>query len=132
MPRIICGTLLLFASVMLAQQQRDPPPCATPPTFPESKNPSQKMPPDTPAPKSEGEEPQAEQSRSSVEIAEQIQHALDTEPLLKASKLKVAVDDASVTLTGAVDNQKEREIALTVATLYAGKRDIVDHIKIRT
>jgi hypothetical protein len=128
MPRIICGTLLLFASMMSAQQQRDPP-YVTPPTFPESKNPAQSMPPDTPAPPNQGK---AEPSRESAQIAQQIQQAVDNEPLLKDSDLKVKVDDTKVTLTGIVANEKEREIALSAAALYAGKREIVDQIKIRT
>jgi osmotically-inducible protein OsmY len=89
------------------------------------------MPPDTPAPEDEGQGTTAEQVPSSAELAEQIQHELDIEPLLKTSKLKVAVDDHSVTLTGTVDNEKEREIALSVAALHAGKREIIDHIKVR-
>lgn len=68
---------------------------------------------------------------TSAEVAQQIQNKLDTEPILKASKLTVAVDDATVTLSGTVDNEQEHKISLRIAGSYAGKRDIVDHIKIR-
>ena len=79
------------------------------------------MPPDIPAP----------QTLTSAQVAQQIQEKLDTEPILKASKLTVAVDDATVTLSGSVSNEQEHEIALRIAGSYAGKRDIVDHITIR-
>jgi hypothetical protein len=136
MPRIMCGTLLLFASLAWAQQQQTPqqrPPYTTPPTFPESRDPGQHMPPDTQAPQEEQGEANPDQpTRTSAQIGEQIQRALDTEPLLKGSTLKVEVDDTKVTITGTVNNQKEREMALSAAALYAGEREIVDQIKIKT
>jgi hypothetical protein len=135
MPRIMCGTLLLFASLAWAQQQQTPqqrPPYTTPPTFPESRDPGQQMPPDTPAPQEQGEANPDQPAAASAQVAEQIQHALDTEPLLKDSTLKVEVDDTKVTISGTVNNQKEREMALSAAALYAGEREIVDQIKIKT
>jgi hypothetical protein len=129
MNRMICGTLLLFASVSLAQQ-RDPPPYSTPPTFPTDRD--APMPPDTSAPAPEAGDSQAETAATSAEIADQIQGALDTEPLLKTSDLKVSVDDATVTLTGIVASQKDREVALSILALHAGKREIVDQTKLRT
>jgi osmotically-inducible protein OsmY len=53
-------------------------------------------------------------------------------PILKAANLRAAVDDSSVTLTGVVDNEQEHQIALGIAASYAGKRNIVGHIKIRS
>ncbi len=127
MTRMLCGALLLFASVTVAQQQRfppySPPPYVTPPPAPsEAQNPGQQMPPEMAAP----------QTPTSAGIARQIQQKLDTEPILKAANLRVAVDDSSVTLTGVVDNEQEHQIALAIAASYAGKRNIVDHIKIRS
>jgi len=125
MTRLLCGTLLLFASMTIAQQQERPPyyppPHSTRPGSPEAQNPGQRMPPDSPAP----------QTLTSAQVAQQIQEKLDTEPILKASKLTVAVDDATVTLSGSVSNEQKHEIALRIAGSYAGKRDIVDHITIR-
>jgi len=125
MTRLLCGTLLLFASMTIAQQQERPPyyppPHSTRPGSPEAQNPGQRMPPDSLAP----------QTLTSAQVAQQIQEKLDTEPILKASKLTVAVDDATVTLSGSVSNEQEHEIALRIAGSYAGKRDIVDHITIR-
>lgn len=129
MSRIICGTLLLVASVLSAQPQRDPsrPPYATPPTFPENKEPSKQNPPDT-----EAQPNDTASSRDSAKVQKQIEQAFDNEPLLKDARLKASVDDTHVTLTGTVSNEKEREIALSAAALYAGKREIVDQIKIKT
>jgi hypothetical protein len=125
MTRLLCGALLLFASMTMAQQQERPPyyppPHSTPPASPEAQNPGKRLPPDMPAP----------QTLTSAQVAQQIQEKLDTEPILKASKLTVAVDDVSVTLSGAVSNEQEHEIALQIVRSYAGKRDIVDHITVR-
>jgi hypothetical protein len=129
MPRIICGTLLLVASLLSAQPQRDPshPPYATPPTFPESKEPGKQNPPDT-----EAQPNETATSRDSASVKKQIEQAFEHEPLLKDAGLRVAVDDTHVTLKGTVNNEKEREVALSAAALYAGKREIVDQIKIKT
>jgi osmotically-inducible protein OsmY len=125
MRRLLCGTLLLFASMTMAQQQERPPYYppfqSTPPASPAAQNAKQRTPPEMPAPR----------MLTSAEVAQQIQNKLDTEPILKASKLTVAVDDATVTLSGTVDNEQEHKISLRIAGSYAGKRDIVDHIKIR-
>jgi hypothetical protein len=94
MTRLLCGALLLFASMTMAQQQERPPyyppPHSTPPASPEAQNPGKRLPPDMLAP----------QTLTSAQVAQQIQEKLDTEPILKASKLTVAVDDISVTLSG--------------------------------
>jgi hypothetical protein len=94
MTRLLCGALLLFASMTMAQQQERPPyyppPHSTPPASPEAQNPGKRLPPDMPGP----------QTLTSAQVAQQIQEKLDTEPILKASKLTVAVDDISVTLSG--------------------------------
>jgi hypothetical protein len=132
MTRIACGTLLLFASMALAQQQQppySPPPHATtPPTFPEERKP---IPPDA-APAPETGNPQPDSSPTSAEITNKIQKKLDSEPLLKGSDLKVTVDDSTATLTGTVSSQKDREVALSILALYAGNREIVDRTKLRT
>jgi osmotically-inducible protein OsmY len=88
------------------------------------------MPPDTPAPRPDPGSSQSE--GTSADIAEKIQQKLDTEPLLSSSNLKVAVDDHSVTLTGTVNSQQEREVALSMLALYAGKREIVDRTRLRS
>lgn len=119
MTRIACGTLLLFASMSLAQQQTPPysppPHSTTPPTFPDDRD--RRIPPDAP---------------TSAEITDKIQRKLDSEPLLKGSDLKVTVDDSTATLAGTVSSQKDREVALSILALYVGNREIVDRTKLRT
>jgi hypothetical protein len=131
MTRIVCGTLL-FASISLAQQQTppySPPPHATtPPTFPEDRN--KPTPPNAP-PGSETGNPQPDSAPTSAEITDKIQKKLDSEPLLKASDLKVTVDESTVTLTGTVNSEKDREVALSILALYAGNREIVDRTKLQ-
>ena len=133
MSRLLGGALLLFAVLCMAQQQGVPsnPPYTTPPTFPKAQQPSPRTPPDMPAPR-EHPDAQTQGMPAGNEVAQQIQKKIDTEPLLKGSTVKAAVDDGSVTLTGTVDSEQEHDIALRIAKSYAGKRDIVDKIKIRS
>lgn len=129
MIRLACGTLLLFASLTVAQQQRDPqyPSPTTPPTSPQGEEP-RRIPPDTPAPPQTG----ARADPAAAEISQKIQETIDQEPLLENSHLQVAVDDANVTLIGTVQSEQQRKVALSIAALYAGKREIVDRIKLAT
>ena len=122
MKRILCGALLLFAALVFAQQQ-NPPPYNTPPTLPGDRNPSQRFPPDTKAP--------PPQDLSPLEIQDQIQKKLDTEPALSSVTVKATVDDRSVVLTGTVDDERQHDLALRVAESYAGGREIVDKIEVR-
>src|SRR5438552_8965097 len=89
MNRLVCGTLLLLAMSVLAQQQNPPqyPPDTTPPTFPDDRGARKQMPPDTKAPT---------QELSLTEVQEQIQKKLDTEPALSTVAVKATVDDHSV------------------------------------
>jgi osmotically-inducible protein OsmY len=82
----------------------------------------QPMPPDTRAPLPE--------TLNSVEVQQQIQNKLTTEPLLVQTNVKVQVDDASVVLSGTVDDERQHSLALQIAQSYAGSRSIVDNIQI--
>jgi osmotically-inducible protein OsmY len=82
----------------------------------------QPMPPDTRAPLPE--------TLNSVEVQQQIQNKLTTEPLLVQANVKVHVDDASVVLSGTVDDERQHNVALRIAQSYAGSRSIVDNIQI--
>jgi osmotically-inducible protein OsmY len=79
------------------------------------------MPPDTKAP------PPQDQSASEVE--QQVQDKLSREPALANTEIGVKVDATSVTLTGSVDTERQRDLALRIAQSYAGRRKIVDKIK---
>jgi BON domain len=122
MKRILWGLALVFVTSAFAQQQppTNSPPYTTPPTFPEGR-PQQQMPPDTKAP------PPQDQSASEVE--QQVQDKLSREPALANTEIGVKVDATSVTLTGSVDTERQRDLALRIAQSYAGRRKIVDKIK---
>lgn len=120
MKRLSCGVLLLFTALLMAQQQ--PPPYGTPPTFPQDQRPTQTMPPDTRVPSAE--------TLNSVEVQQQIQKKLTTEPLLAQTNVKVQVDDDSVVLSGTVDDEHQHDLALGIAQSYVGERRIVDNIQV--
>jgi BON domain len=124
MKRILCGAVLLAATVTLAQQQGQPnptPPQSTPPTFPEDRAPRWPMPPEQEAPP---------QGLSTPEVQQQIQQGLNAEPMLRNSNVGVDVDENTVILTGQVDREQQHDLALRIAQSYAGDRKIVDKIKL--
>jgi osmotically-inducible protein OsmY len=121
MKRLSCGVFLLFAASLMAQRQGYPP-YGTQPTFPQEHRPMQPMLPDTRAPLPE--------TLNSVEVQQQIQNKLTTEPLLVQANVKVQVDDAAVVLSGTVDDERQHCLALQIAQSYAGNRSIVDNIRI--
>ena len=124
MKRILWGLALVFVTSAFAQQQppTNSPPYTTPPTFPEGR-PQQQMPPDTKAP--------PPQDLSASEVEQQIQDKLHREPALANTQIGVKIDATSVTLTGSVDTERQRDLALRIAQSYAGQRKVVDKIKIQ-
>ena len=125
MKHVLCGLVLLLATVALGQQPGQPPatapPQGTPPTFPEDRAPRQPMPPDQEAPP---------QKLSTPEVQQQIQQGLNSEPALRNSKVRVHVDENSVILTGTVSTEEQHDRALRIAQSYAGDRKIVDKINL--
>ena len=124
MKRILWGLALVFVISAFAQQQppTNSPPYTTPPTFPDGR-PQQQMPPDTKAP--------PPQDLSDSEVEQQIQKKLSREPALASTEIGVKIDATSVTLTGSVDTERQRDLALRIAQSYAGQRKVVDKIKIQ-
>ena len=124
MKRILWGLALVFVTSAFALQQppTNSPPYTTPPTFPEGR-PQQQMPPDTKAP--------PPQTLSASEVEQQIQDKLHREPALANTQIGVKIDATSVTLTGSVDTERQRDLALRIAQSYAGQRKVVDKIKIQ-
>ena len=117
---------LALAVVTLAFAQQQPPthtpPYTTPPTFPEGR-PQRQMAPDTKAP--------PPQDLSASEVEQQIQDKLNREPTLANTEIGVKIDAKSVTLTGSVNTENQRDLALRIAQSYAGHRKILDKIKIQ-
>jgi osmotically-inducible protein OsmY len=112
------GFVLLLATLAFAQQQAQPPPSATPPTFPDVPQ----MPPDQKAP--------PPQRLSTQEIQQQIQEHFNSEPTLANTNLAVQADESSVVLTGTVDSDVQRDLALRIVQSYAGDRKLVDRVKV--
>ena len=65
------------------------------------------------------------------EVEHQIQGHLISEPALRNTPLDVIADETSVTLSGTVDTEKQRSLALRIARSYAGQRQIIDKIAVR-
>jgi osmotically-inducible protein OsmY len=79
------------------------------------------MPPDTKAP-----------APTSRELQQQIEQALSKESELATSNIQVLVDKNAVTLTGTIDSPDERTLALRIAQSYAGERQVIDKLKLRS
>jgi hypothetical protein len=124
MKRMLWCLALAFMTSAFAQQQppTNSPPYTTPPTFPEGR-PQRQMPPDTKAP--------PPQDLSASEVEQQIQDKLHREPTLANTEIGVKIDAKSVTLTGSVNTENQRDLALRIAQSYAGHRKILDKIKIQ-
>src|SRR5262245_63956960 len=120
---MLIAAMLVFSLALPAQQQAPPAPDQqqvpgqTPPTFPEDQDPgARRMPPDMP-PDTNG--PPARELSSS-EIRDQIQSKLNSEPGLENDRVNVNVTDSEVTVTGAVDDEAEHDLAMRIAESYAG------------
>jgi len=124
MKRMLWYLALAFVTSAFAQQQppTNSPPYTTPPTFPEGR-PQRQMTPDTKAP--------PPQELSASEVEQQIQDKLNREPTLANTEIGVKIDAKSVTLTGSVNTENQRDLALRIAQSYAGHRKILDKIKIQ-
>src|SRR6266566_3509059 len=78
---ILCGLVLLLASLGLAQQQGQlPPGQSTPPPFPQGQGPGKQMPPDQEAPPAE--------RISSTQVQQQIEQHLNAEPALTSTNVR--------------------------------------------
>jgi hypothetical protein len=117
--------MLLLIAVFAAAQQPTTPPGSTPPTFPQEDQqdlpaaPNDRMPPDTPAPAHE---------IPNDELQAQIQDEMAAQPGLTES-VNVIVNDEAIVLTGTVDNEQQHELALRIASNYAGDREVIDKIE---
>jgi glucose/arabinose dehydrogenase len=114
----LCGFALLLATLGFSQQQAQPPPYTTPPTFPEVPE----MPPDQKAP--------PPQALSTSEVEQQIQEHFNAEPALANTNVGVKADESSVILTGTVDSDLQHDLALRIVRSYAGNRKLLDQIQV--
>ena len=124
MKYVLCVSILLLATLSMAQQQKQPPPAsppyATPPTFPQEPRVS---PPD--------EQETPSQTVSAEQVEHQIQQSLNSEPTLSNTNVGVKADEDSVVLNGTVATEQQHDLVLRIAQSQAGDRKIVDKIKLR-
>jgi BON domain len=128
---------LAVSPALLAQtaaQSPTTPPYSTPPTFPEPSptdksvpepKPGATMPPDTKAPAPHG-------TSANRDIEAQIEHKISRTPELANSHVTASVDPEKVTVTGSVPDEAAHKTAVQIVQMYAGNRDIVDQLKIRS
>lgn len=113
--------LLLSATFALTQQQpsggqRQNPPSGAPP---------QTQQPPAPAPQ-EQQRPMA-----NSDVQSQIQSTLGNDPSLSGAQVQASVDDQSITLTGAVQSQAQKDRVLALVSPYQAQRKIVDKITVK-
>ena len=127
MRQIVCGLVLAFGTLAFAQQMPppNPPPQSTPPTFPQGQQvPRRGMPPDTQAP--------PRHQASSAEVQQQIQEKLSSDPALSDAAVDAQANDSTVTLTGTVNSERQHQLALDIAQSYAGGRQVLDRIEVKS
>ena len=128
MKRIACAAVLSLAGLGFAQQQNQShttsSPSGTAPTPQQEQAPSPPMRPD--------QQTRPIQERlSAAQAHKQIEKDLRSEPALANTNVASTTDDSSVVLTGTVDTQAQRDLAIFIVQSYAGNRQIVDKIKVR-
>jgi BON domain len=84
-----------------------------------------------------GDDPNAPQTKTKVhqastkDVQEKLEKGLDSKnPAYSGSSIQTAVDDQTITLSGTVTSQQQREMARQLAQAYAGNRRIVDRLVI--
>lgn len=115
---LFCALLLLTAMFTFAQQQPQ-------------QQPQSQQPPAT-APQPPATAPQQQQSpMASSDVQSQIQNVLGNDPSLSGAQVQTSVDDQSITLTGTVDSQAQKDRVMALVSPYMGQRKIVDKIKVK-
>jgi BON domain len=106
----------------------------TPPTFPSDRTKPGQSGPDTRLPSDPSSMPPDTKAPAptSRELQQQIEQAFSKETELATSEIHVLVDKHAVTLTGTVDSPDERTLALRIAQSYAGERQVIDKLKLRS
>lgn len=68
---------------------------------------------------------------STKDVQEKLEKSLDSKnPAYAGSNIQSAVDDQTITLSGTVTSESQREMARQLAQAYAGNRKIVDRLMI--
>jgi len=114
----ICALLLSTATIAMSQtqpgQRPAQQPVGTPPTLPEQTAPETKAP--------------APAQMSNADIEQQLQASFAKDPLLGGTNIQTKVDDESITLTGTVHDENQRQRALQLASPSVGSRKLIDKL----
>jgi osmotically-inducible protein OsmY len=114
---LFCTLLLLTATLAFAQQQpsgQQNPPSGAPP---------QTQQPAAPAPQ--------ERAMSNSDIQSQVQSTLGNDPSLSGAQVQASVDDTSITLTGTVQSQAQKDRILALVAPYQAQRKVVDKVTVK-
>lgn len=126
MIRTLLCALLLTATFAFARQQPQGqgqnPPYTTPPA-PDNRPQSQQPPATAPQ---EQQRPMA-----NTDVQSQIQNVLGNNPSLSGAQVQTSVDDQSITLTGTVQSQAQKDRVMALVSPYMGQRKIVDKITVK-
>ena len=128
---LVLALLGLSSGAQTANPQSVP---GTPPTFPSDQSRPGRSGPDTRLPSDPSSMPPDTKAPAPTprELQEQIEQALSKEPGLATSDIHVLVDKHAVTLTGVVESPEGRTLALRIAQSYAGERQVIDKLKLRS
>ncbi len=118
----LCALVLLATPAISAQQQQaNPPPPYTQPTFPDN-HPQAQHPPVL---------PEQQSQMTSSDIQQQIQLTIAEDPTLKDATIRAKVDDQSITLTGTAQSETQHRRVLQTVQPYTGQRKVVDKIVVK-
>lgn len=68
---------------------------------------------------------------SSADIEQQLQHTIAEDPALKDAKVQAQVDQDTITVSGAVQDEAQHSRVLASVQSYLGHRKLVDKIDVK-
>ena len=68
---------------------------------------------------------------SDLEVQQQIQIKLASDPTMEDAGVNVKVTPTEVVLSGTINDEQQRQTALRIAQSYAGSRKVVDRMRIK-
>ncbi len=75
--------------------------------------------------------PEQSQPMSSADIEQQLQHTIAEDPALKDAKVQAQVDQDTITVSGAVQDEAQHSRVLASVQSYLGHRKLVDKIDVK-
>lgn len=122
MTRLLFLTFLLSSVTFAVTQQQ--------PSTGQGQNPPSGAPSQTQQPPSSIPQ-QQQQPMANSDAQSQIQNALGNDPSLSGANVQASVDDQSITLTGNVQSDAQKQRVLALIAPYQAQRKIVDKITVK-